>query len=51
MIEDYEAGQVPQRAGSLRRNAHQDTSGAYFLDTYTFTGFGRAAVDLSLIHI
>ena len=40
-----EAGQVPQRAGSLRRNAHQDTSGAYFLDTYTFTGFGRAAVD------
>ena len=40
-----EAGQVPQRAGSLRRNAHQATSGAYFLDTYTFTGFGRAAVD------
>ena len=40
-----EAGQVAQRAGSLRRNAHQGTSGAYFLDTSTFTGFGRAAVD------
>jgi len=40
-----EAGQVAQRAGSLLRNAHQGTSGAYFLDTYTFTGFGRAAVD------
>lgn len=40
-----EAGRVPQRFGSLRRDARQDSSGAYFVDTFTFTGFGRAAVD------
>ena len=40
-----EAGQCRSAPARCAATPTRTTSAAYFLDTYTFTGFGRAAVD------